>query len=81
MTDDASLLTNACALLDRYRADLPELEADIAARQARADIMREAIDALTGKPRIRRQRLTKETTIIEMPTRTDGGLAEPETAA
>jgi hypothetical protein len=72
--DNADLLTNACMLLDRYRAELPALE-------ARVDFLREAIAALTAGTRTRRGRTAKEPTIIEMPERVGGGAFEPETAA
>jgi hypothetical protein len=76
MTDNADLLTNACMLLDRYRAELPALE-------ARVDFLREAIAALTAGTRTRRGRPPKlvEETPLEMPLRVAGGVSEPEVAA
>jgi len=75
--DNADLLTNAAMLLERYRAELPALE-------ARADFLREVIAALViGSRTTRRGRPPKlvEETPMEMPLRVGGGAFEPETAA
>ena len=58
-TDNASLLTNACALLERYRAEERLLEQEIAVQQARLETVREVVSALSGKPRSRRGRPPK----------------------
>lgn len=84
MSDDASLLTNAAALLERYRDDERQLAIELAIIQARLEHVREGIKALAGKPRTRRGRPPKlvEDAPIEMPTRITGGAyVEPETAA
>jgi hypothetical protein len=83
MSDDASLLTNAAALLERYRDDERQLAIELAIIQARLEHVREGIEALAGKPRTRRGRPPKLVEdAIEMPTRITGGAyVEPETAA
>ena len=58
-TDNASLLTNACALLERYRAEERLLEQEIAVQQARLETVREVVSTLSGKPRARRGRPPK----------------------
>ena len=58
-TDNASLLTAACALLERYRAEERLLENEMAMQQARLEVLREVISALSGKPRARRGRPAK----------------------
>jgi hypothetical protein len=55
-TDNASILSNACAALDRFRNDERLLELEMAVMQARLDAVREFISALSGKPRTRRPR-------------------------
>lgn len=59
-TDNASLLTNACALLERYRTEERLLENEMAMQQARLEVLREVIAALSGKPRARRGRPAKQ---------------------
>ena len=58
-TDNASLLTNAASLLERYRAEERLLEQEIAVQQARLETVREVVSALSGKPRSRRGRPPK----------------------
>jgi hypothetical protein len=55
-TDNASILSNACAALDRYRSDERAIELEMAILQARLDAVREFVAALSGKPRARRGR-------------------------
>jgi len=55
-TDNASILSNACAALDRYRNDERAIEMEMAILQARLDAVREFVSALSGKPRTRRPR-------------------------
>lgn len=55
-TDNASLLTNACALLERSRAELQAVDIEIATLQARREMLAEVVSALSGKPRTRRAR-------------------------
>ena len=55
-TDNASILSNACAALERYRADERAIEMEMAILQARLDAVREFVSALSGKPRTRRPR-------------------------
>ena len=58
-TDNASLLTNACALLERSRAELQAADLEIATLQARREMLAEVVSALSGKPRTRRTRQPK----------------------
>ena len=58
-TDNASLLTNACALLERSRAELQAADIEIATLQARREMLAEVVSALSGKPRARRGRTPK----------------------
>jgi hypothetical protein len=53
---DASILTNAAAALDLWRAELIETERLIAVLVAKADMLREHIADVEGKPRPRRGR-------------------------
>lgn len=58
-TDNASLLTNATAALQRYRDEERSLEMERAVLDARLEIVREIVTALSGKPRTRRGRPPK----------------------
>ena len=58
-TDNASLLTNACALLERSRIELQATDIEIATLQARREMLAEVVSALSGKPRSRRGRPPK----------------------
>ena len=58
-SDNASLLTNACALLERSRAELQQLEIEMEGLKARRYALTEVVEALTGKPRTRRARQPK----------------------
>jgi hypothetical protein len=62
--DNASLLTNAAALLERARADERALEIEMTILQTRLESVREVVAALTGKPRVRRQRAPR---LVETP--------------
>lgn len=59
-TDNASLLSNACALLERSRAELQAADIEIATLQARREMLAEVVSALSGKPRTRRGRPAKQ---------------------
>ena len=54
--DNASMLTNAAALLERYRAEERVLELDLHVMQTRLDMIRDVVSSLSGKPRTRRGR-------------------------
>jgi hypothetical protein len=54
--DNASILSNACAALDRYRSDERAIEMEIAILTTRLEAVREFVSALSGKPRARRGR-------------------------
>jgi hypothetical protein len=54
--DNASILSNACAALDRYRSDERAIEMEIAILTTRLEAVREFVAALSGKPRTRRPR-------------------------
>ena len=54
--DNASILSNACAALDRYRSDERAIEMEIAILTTRLELTREFVSALSGKPRTRRPR-------------------------
>jgi len=56
MSDNADILSAACAALDRYRNDERAIELEMAILQARLDAVREFVSALSGKPRTRRPR-------------------------
>ena len=58
-TDNASLLTNACALLERSRLELQATDIEIATLQARREMLAEVVSTLSGKPRSRRGRPPK----------------------
>jgi hypothetical protein len=87
--ENADLLTNAAAALERYRLEEQQLESEISVQQARLELVREFVAALAGKPRARRSRppgpklvdplgvLTASPSGIEMPLR----VAEPDSAA
>ena len=62
--DNASLLTNAAALLKRARNDEQTLELEMTVLQTRLEMMREVVAALTGRPRVRRQRAPR---LVETP--------------
>jgi hypothetical protein len=66
--DNASLLSNAAALLERARADERALELEMTILQTRLEATREIVAALTGKPRMRRQRTAR---IVETPQETE----------
>ena len=57
--DDASILSNATALIERYRAELQQLEIEMEGLKARRYCLEEVITALVGKPRARRGRPPK----------------------
>ena len=57
--DNASILSNACAALDRYRSDERAIEMEIAILTTRLEAVREFVSALSGKPRARRGRLVE----------------------
>lgn len=57
--ENADLLTNAAAALERYRAEEASLELEISILQARLELTREFVAALAGKPRLRRARTAK----------------------
>ena len=85
MSDNADLLTNAAAALERYRAEERLLELELSVLQARLELVREFTASLAGKPRIRRRRRysvagepADEALPMEMPLRIAGGAAEPE---
>ena len=81
MSDNADLLTNAAAALERYRSEERVLELELSVLQARLELVREFTASLSGKPRARRSRTPKvadETLPLEMPLRVAGGAAEPE---
>ena len=61
LPDNASLLTNAAALLERARADERALETEMTILQTRLEMVREVVAALSGKPRSRRGRPVKPT--------------------
>ena len=84
MSDNADLLTNAAAALERYRTEERLLELDMCVLQARLELVREFTASLSGKPRTRRGRPPKvadEALPMEMPLRIAGGSAGPEDAA
>jgi hypothetical protein len=62
--ENADLLTNAAALLERARADERALELEMTVLQVRLEATREVVAALTGKPRVRRQRAPR---LVETP--------------
>ena len=81
MSDNADLLTNAAAALERYRAEERVLELELSVLQARLELVREFTASLSGKPRTRRTRTSRvavEDLPLEMPLRVAGGAAEPE---
>ena len=66
-TDNASLLTNAAALLEQSRREVQDLEAEIEGLRcqtevlrARREVLNEVITSLSGKPRARRGRPAKQ---------------------
>lgn len=59
--ENADLLTNAAAALERYRDEERSLEMERAVLDARLEIVREIVLALSGKPRARRGRPVKPT--------------------
>jgi hypothetical protein len=81
MSDDASLLTNAAALLERYRVEAQELDAEIAQRQERLSVLREVIEVLTGKPRTRRGRAPAPPKLVEAHMFDQFGVASQLTVA
>ena len=62
--ENADLLTNAAALLERARSDERALELEMTVLQTRLESTREVVAALTGKPRVRRQRAPR---LVETP--------------
>jgi hypothetical protein len=56
MSDNADILSAACAAIDRYRSEERAIELEMAILQARLDAVREFVSALSGKPRARRTR-------------------------
>ena len=64
MSDNADILTAACAAIERYRNEERLLEQEMACLQARLELVREFVAALTGKPRVRRQRAPR---LVETP--------------
>ena len=62
--ENADLLTNAAALLERARSDERALELEMTVLQTRLEAVREVVAALTGKPRVRRQRAPR---LVETP--------------
>jgi hypothetical protein len=54
--ENADILTNASAALERYRSEERLLETEVTVMQARLELVREFISALSGKPRVRRPR-------------------------
>jgi hypothetical protein len=56
MSDNADILTAACAALERYKSDERALEVEIAILTTRLEAVREFVSALSGKPRTRRPR-------------------------
>lgn len=58
-TDNASLLTNACALLEKSRNELQAVDIELAMLQAKRDVLTEVVYALSGGPRSRRGRPPK----------------------
>ena len=62
--DNASILSNACAALDRYRSDERAIEVEIAILTTRLEAVREFVSALSGKPRARRGRPPR---LVEQP--------------
>jgi hypothetical protein len=73
--DNASLLTNAAALLERARADERALEIEMTILQTRLEATREVVAALTGKPRVRRQRAPR---LVETPPEAPERAPQPE---
>jgi len=61
--ENADLLTNAAALLERARSDERALE-EMTVLQTRLEAVREVVAALTGRPRVRRQRAPR---LVETP--------------
>ena len=54
--DNASILSNATALLERLRNELQATDIELAMMQAKRDVLIEVVSALSGKPRTRRGR-------------------------
>jgi hypothetical protein len=54
--DNADLLTNAAALIERYRAEATSTSSEIDRLQARLEVLNETLDALTGTRRGRPRR-------------------------
>lgn len=54
--DNASILSNATALLERLRNELQATDIELAMMQAKRDVLIEVVSALSGKPRARRGR-------------------------
>jgi len=76
--DNASLLTNAAALLERARSDERALEIEMTILQTRLESTREVVAALTGRPRVRRQRAPR---LVETPQEAPQPELEVEGAA
>jgi hypothetical protein len=60
---------------------LRDLELDAVMIRGRTEELREAIAMLEHGPRRRAGRPPRKITVVNMPLRVDGGMAEPETAA
>ena len=62
--DNASILSNATALLERLRNELQATDIELAMMQAKRDVLIEVVSALSGKPRTRRGRPPR---LVEQP--------------
>ena len=63
-TDNASILSNATALLERLRNELQATDIELAMLQAKRDVLGEVVSALSGRPRARRGRPPR---LVEQP--------------
>jgi hypothetical protein len=67
-TDNASILSNAAALLERSRNELQATDIELAMLQAKRDVLIEVVSALSGRPRTRRSRTPRSVEPTGEPT-------------